>query len=218
MFDFFFTNLFWTQGKQLLVVLSALALAGLLSWRPLFLVSATLLVFCLFFFRNPTRVCVPALRDSSVLVCPADGKVVSIDYDETGGIEGQFYQKIAIFLSPFDVHVNWLPTAGTVERIAYRKGAFTLAYLPKSSDKNERNDIYIRTDNGQLVCVRQIAGILVRRICWWVGPGDVVKAGHKFGMIRFSSRVELLLPKNVKVAVGVGQHVFGGQTVIGHWR
>ena len=174
------------------------------------------LIFSFYFFRNPDRVCVQALADPAVIVCPADGKIVSIQFDANNGLEG-FARKVSIFISPFDVHVNWSPVAGTVDAITYTPGSFTLAFLPKSSHLNEHNDIRIHADNGSDVMVRQIAGTIARRICCWVNEDDTVNAGQKVGMIKFGSRVDLFLPADVALSVGLGQRVYGGETVLGRW-
>jgi len=190
---------------------------GLIFFRPVWYISLFLLIFSFYFFRNPDRVCIPALDDAAVLICPADGKVVDIVFDSTMQLEG-FAQKVSIFLSPIDVHVNWTPMSGTVEDVVYRPGTFSMAFLPKASELNERNDVSIANQKGEKIVVRQIAGTIARRICCWVKKGQSVPAGLKYGMIRFGSRVDILLPANVTLAVGIGQRVVGGQTVLGRWQ
>jgi phosphatidylserine decarboxylase len=210
-------NLLWTEGRMLVVVL---AVAGLLIgyfFPPALYGIAVLFIFCFFFFRNPERVCVEAQHDATVLVCPADGWVVGIDTTATHDLDG-YAQRVSIFLTPFDVHVNWLPYAGTVENVVYHKGTFAFAFLPKSSDKNERNDVVITTVHHKKIKVRQIAGSIARTIVCWVQVGQGLLAGQKFGMIKFGSRVDVFLPENVQVAVTNGQRVKGGQTVLGYWR
>ncbi|HSW73918.1 MAG TPA: phosphatidylserine decarboxylase family protein [Candidatus Limnocylindria bacterium] len=216
MIPFLQSNLLWTEGLQIVTVLAALALGALLLYRPLFWGVVGLFIFSFYFFRNPDRVCVQALTDPAIIVCPADGKIVDIQRDGNT-LEGYAY-KISIFLSPFDVHVNWSPVAGVVEAVTYRPGTFSLAFLPKSSELNERNDVRIVMPDGRTVLVRQIAGTIARRICCWVKEGDELKAGQKIGMIRFGSRVDLFLPVNVELMVGRGQRVYGGHTVIGVLR
>jgi phosphatidylserine decarboxylase len=125
--------------------------------------------------------------------------------------------KISIFLSPFDVHVHWVPTSGVVDRIVYTPGAFHPSFIPKSSELNERCDVHVRCDAQRRYIVRQIAGAIARRIICWVHEGDSLTCGDTYGMIRFGSRVELLLPANVHIDVGLGQYVYGGSTVIGRW-
>lgn len=208
-------NLLWSQAPGLVALLALCFIAALYWYRPLLILIIPLMLFSIYFFRNPERICLPALHDPSIIVSPADGKVVSI----TPCSEEGYAYKISIFLSPFDVHVNRIPVSGVVESVEYRSGTFSFAFLPKSSELNERNDVCIRAVyTNQLILVRQIAGTIARRICCWVKPDDAVTGGQIFGMIRFGSRVDLLLPKNVHSVVGVGQRVYGGQTVIGVWR
>jgi phosphatidylserine decarboxylase len=209
-------NLLWTQGLPIVLVLAAIAVFSMLFFRPLLVVVLLFFMFSIYFFRNPERVCQEAQNDPSVLVCPSDGKVLDISYDKDNGLEG-YTQKVSVFLSAFDVHVNWSPIAGQVKEVKYRTGTFKFAFLPKSSEFNERNDLLILADNGKTIKVRQIAGMVARRICCWVNNGDVLKRGDKYGMIRFGSRIEIFLPDSVKLSVGVGQRVYGGQTVLGRW-
>jgi len=216
MFEFFKNNLIWTQGVSILVVLGVLAIFSILFFKPLLYVVILFLLFTLYFFRNPLRICKEAIDDMTVLVCPADGKVIDIVYDKNNGLDG-YAQRISIFLSPFDVHVNWSPMSGIVQDVQYKKGAFKVAFLPKSSELNERNDLLITDKNGKTIKVRQIAGLIARRICCWVNKGETIKAGQKYGMIKFSSRVDIFLPATVKLNVGIGQRVYGGQTVLGRW-
>jgi len=212
----FKNNLLWTQGLPIVIILVALSVFSFVFFKPLIYFIVGFFIFSLFFFRNPERICKEALDDPSVLVCPSDGKVVDIVYDKHAGLDG-YTQRVSIFLSAFDVHVNWVPMSGIVKQIAYKKGAFKLAFLPKSSELNERNDLLISDQNGKTIKVRQIAGLVARRICCWVNEGESVKTGQKYGMIRFGSRVDIFLPAEVTLNVGVGQRVYGGQTVLGRW-
>jgi phosphatidylserine decarboxylase len=211
------SNLLWTEGSFVVFILIVSALFGLLFYRPLFWTAFIGFIFSIYFFRNPDRVCVPAQTDDSVIVCPADGTVVDIAFDANNGLEG-YAQKVSIFLSPLDVHVMWAPMSGEVERIMYRPGTFTFAFLPKSSEFNERNDLLLSNAHGQLLKVRQIAGAFARRICCWVHAGQKLAVGGKYGMIRFGSRVDVFMPSNVSLLVSVGQKVLGGQTVLATWQ
>ncbi len=210
MFMWLTQNLFWTQAQPILFVLIGLFLLHIFI-RPLLYIAAFIFVFSLFFFRNPDRVCPEALRDPLVIMAPADGKIVDIvDLDDE-----LFGQKIAIFLSPLDVHVQWSPVPSTVQEVTYHEGAFEMAFLPKSSELNERNDVLLKTDSGTFIKVRQIAGTIARTIVCWVRAGDKMEVGQKFGMIKFGSRVELFLPRSAQLSVEVGQRVSGGLTVLG---
>lgn len=204
-------NLLWVEGKTLLVIIVGLGLFGYFVVSLFLYAALFLFLFSFYFFRNPERTCKEALTDSSLLVCPADGRVVAIEQ-----INDSFYsQKIALFLSPLDVHVNRIPVSGKIIDVVYHEGEFAMAFLPKSSDLNERNDIIIQTHNGTLFKVRQIAGTIARVIVCWVKKDDQVTAGSLYGMIKFGSRVELFVPDSVTLTIKVGQKVYGGQTVLG---
>jgi phosphatidylserine decarboxylase len=209
-------NLIFSEGLVILLVLLASALIGFLWFRPLLYVSVGLLLFCFYFFRNPERIHEVALHDSTLLLSPADGRVVDIQFDENNGLEGYAY-KISIFLSVFNVHVNRMPCTGVIEEIKYKKGVFVPAYVPKSSELNERNDIIIRRDDGSSLVVRQIAGIIARRIRCWVRQGSLIPVGSRYGMIKFGSRVDIFLPACVDLSIVKGQRVYGGSTIIGRW-
>lgn len=211
MVSFFTHNLLWSQGINLLFVITILIICSYF-WRPLLFVAAGLFLFSLYFFRNPDRECPEASTNKDVLVCPADGKIVSIEQLPE---QDEFGYKIAIFLSPFDVHVTRCPLTSKVAATAYRKGIFKMAFLPKSSELNEANDILLQTTSGTLIKVRQIAGTIARVIVCWVREGDELTHGQTMGMIKFGSRVELFLPRAVAITVQNGQRVYGGQTVIG---
>jgi len=216
MIDFLRNNLLWVEGLPIVAVLAVITIVLFFIYKPLVILPLGFFIFSIYFFRNPVRVCKEALEDTSVLVCPSDGKVIEIIHDESNGIEG-YAQRVSIFLSAFDVHVNWAPISGTVQEVKYKKGAFKLAYLPKSSELNERNDLLIKDQHGKTIRVRQIAGLVARRIVCWVKAGDAIQSGQKYGMIKFGSRVDILLPSDVKLNVEVGQRVYGGQTVLGRW-
>ncbi len=171
-------------------------------------------LFCLYFFRDPERV--PPGRPGALLA-PADGKVVVVEPAtpplELGlGVVPRW--RIGIFLSVLDVHVNRVPADGTVTRIAYRHGAFLNASLDKAGDENERNAIAIRLTDGREIAVVQIAGLIARRIMCELREGDAVRAGARFGIIRFGSRTDLYLPEGVRPLVAEGQMMIGGETVI----
>lgn len=214
LWDFITTNLLWSQGIVLLIGILVCAILGYLFYRPLWYGMLIFFLFSFWFFRNPKRQCSELHYDKSVIICPADGKIVDIQFHDVGF---GFSQKVSICLSLLDAHVNWIPVSGVISHMVYKPGTYTLACLPKSSELNERHDVYIKNDEGKRVMVRQIAGALARRICWWVHENQRIEAGDTFGMIRFGSRVELFLPEEVVLTVGIGQLVYGGQTVIGRW-
>jgi phosphatidylserine decarboxylase len=161
-------------------------------------------LFMAFFFRDPKRV-PPA--DPDVVVSPADGRVTRIESSGSGNV-------ISIFLSPLDVHINRSPIPGKIVDMIYSPGKFLMATNEKASLVNEQNALTIQGEKITVVC-KQIAGILARRVVCWKGKGDNLGLGERFGMIKFSSRTDVLLPPNVKIMVKEGQRVRGGTTVIG---
>lgn len=174
-------------------------------------VAASLLVvalFMAFFFRDPKRI---PPTDPDVIVSPADGRVTRI---ESAGQGTQWQTVISIFLSPLDVHINRSPIPGKIVDVLYSPGKFLMATNEKASLVNEQNALTIQGDRITVVC-KQIAGILARRIVCWKGKGDSLGLGERFGMIKFSSRTDVLLPANVNVTVKEGERVRGGITVIG---
>ena len=188
-------------------VLLAIAAWALGFWY----VAAFLIVvalFMAFFFRDPKRV---PPSDPDVVVSPADGRVTRI---ESQTPETTLPTVISIFLSPFDVHINRSPIPGKIIDVLYSPGKFLIATNEQASLVNEQNALTIQGDKITVVC-KQIAGILARRIVCWKAKGDSLGLGERFGMIKFSSRTDVLLPANVRVTVKEGQRVRGGITVIG---
>lgn len=216
MMNFFTHNLLWSQAPTLVLAFVLLFFFGLRFNKFWCHLAVIFLLGTLFFFRNPTRTCSASQTDECILICPADGTVVDVCLKHDNMLEGTFAQRVSIFLSPFDVHVQWIPTTGVIKKITHVPGAYVCAFLAKSSLLNEHNDVLIKNKFGAIM-VRQIAGFVARRICCWVTENQVVYAGQKFGMIRFGSRVDVFLPATVELNVGVGQRVVGGQTVLGRW-
>jgi len=182
------------------------AAGGVASWLagpwygvPLYLLAA----FCLYFFRDPERV----IPEGAVAVSPADGKVVAVR------AESPILTRISVFLNVFDVHVNRAPVAGRIKEVLYKKGAFQVASREKASTGNEQNLIVIESPHGD-VAFRQIAGLIARRIVCYKKPGDRVAAGERVGMIKFGSRVDVLLGPEWEIAVQRGARVRAGSTVL----
>ena len=193
------------EGTPYIVVplLLAVAAAVLGYWY----VAAVLFVvtlFMAFFFRDPNRV---PPSDPNVVVAPADGKVTRIESQPQGSV-------VSIFLSPLDVHINRSPIPGRIIDVLYSPGKFLIATSEQASLVNEQNALTIQGDSITVVC-KQIAGILARRIVCWKRKGDNLSLGERFGMIKFSSRTDVLLPGNVTLTVKKGDRVRGGTTVIG---
>ena len=164
--------------------------------------------FMAFFFRDPRR---QAPNTAGIVVAPADGRVTRVKV--AGGDDGT-KSLVSIFLSPLDVHVNRAPIAGTIEKIDYRSGKFLMATSERARDENEQNTLTIAGADITVKC-SQIAGILARRIVCWKREGDRLECGERFGMIKFGSRTDLMLPSTVEILVKEGMHVRGGITVIG---
>jgi phosphatidylserine decarboxylase len=187
----------------------ALALAGagvLVAWlvNPWFAgVLWLLALFCLYFFRDPERV----IPSGAVAVSPADGKVVAVK------AESPTLQRISIFLNIFDVHVNRAPVAGAITGVEYRAGRFLVASRERCSAENEQNVVTMDGDGSRIV-FKQIAGLIARRIVFNKKPGDRVSAGERVGLIKFGSRVDVLLGPEWEIAVRPGMRVAGGSSVI----
>ncbi len=176
--------------------------------------AGLLSLFITFFFRDPDR---KNGAQHKAVLSPADGKVLRIQRLEgTENALGEPAIKISIFMSVFNVHVNRIPVRGVIEMVSYRPGRFFPANLDKASEYNERNKIILRTDNSQKIVFIQIAGLIARRIACWVGEGDLVEAGQRFGLIRFGSRLEVYLPAICHVTATQGQKVRAGETVLGY--
>lgn len=174
-------------------------------------VSVLLLGFVTYFFRNPTR---DILTHDNLIIAPADGKIVVIEEVEVDEYFADKRLQVSIFMSPTNVHVNRAPIKGEVKYSKYHEGRYLVAWHPKSSHENERTSIVI--DNGNFdVMMRQIAGKVARRIVNNLEEGDIVDQGLDFGFIKFGSRVDLFLPVNTQIKVGLGEKVKGGETVIG---
>jgi len=197
-------------------MIGSVAAAGLIGWAIglLFVtaVAGVALLFLLWFFRNPRRV---PPEGEQWLVSPADGRVVEIDPCREERFLQMEMTRVGIFMSPVDVHVNRMPCAGKIGAIHYFPGRYLMAYHPKASLENEHQVMVIESDGGMRLLVVQIAGFLARRIETWVGTGEHLGRGERFGLIRLGSKVDLYLPPSVSVRVKVGDRVRAGESVIG---
>ena len=174
------------------------------------LVLAGLTTFFLFFFRDPER---RSNAPASAVLSPADGRVMIAGAPTSSAFPPSDWQQISIFLSPMDVHVNRLPVGGTVVKVEYHRGRFLPAYRPDASDLNEYTEVVL-DHGGQPVVVRQIVGILARRIVCRVKQGDVVQAGDRFGVMKFGSRMDIFIPSSATLHAKVGDKAVGGVTVL----
>jgi phosphatidylserine decarboxylase len=177
-----------------------------LSW-----IGWALLIFCIQFFRDPPRI-IPQIEGA--LICPADGKVIAIEQVQDPYLNRQAL-KVSVFMNVFNVHSNRIPFAGKIMKTWYFPGKFLNAALNKASLENERNALHIRTESGHDITCVQIAGLVARRILCYVGEGDTVSAGQRYGFIRFGSRIDLYLPIETQIDVQLGQAVYSGSIILG---
>jgi len=178
----------------------------------IYALSLALVVFILFFFRDPDR---ETPDDDSLIISPADGKVVMVKE-----VEEDIYMKskaiqISIFLSPLNVHVNRVPASGTIEYVKYHPGVYLMAWDERASSMNERADFGLKLNSGIKIFFRQITGFLARRIVYSITEQDEVKAGSRFGMMKFGSRMDVLVPGEVEVSVKEGDRTVAGESVLG---
>jgi phosphatidylserine decarboxylase len=205
------------EGKWPIIVLAALSAATIIwcpvLWAPILPVA--LLAFTISFFRDPERA-IPA--DPKALVSPGDGKVVEVKTaNEPYFLDGEAMM-VAIFLSVFDVHVQRAPIEGEIKFVKYNPGKFLDARNPECALVNENRVIGIETADGFRVTVRQVAGLIARRIVGWAGESAKLAKGDRIGMIRFGSRVELFVPPGTEVVAKVGDYAKGGETVLARRR
>lgn len=182
-------------------------LCAFLRLPPVSLLFFLLAIFVCYFFRNPDRA-IP--QGENLIVSPADGKIVKISQSADGS------QTVSIFLNIFNVHVNRSPISGELSRLEYKHGKFKAAFDDEASRVNEQNILTIH-GGGHEVVVRQIAGLIARRVICWKKPGHTVERGEPIGLIRFGSRVDIVLPRQVRIFVRIGDQVRGGTTILGEY-
>lgn len=202
------------EGYPFLAAFAAATVILFWLWQPLGWIGVVLTIWCYYFFRDPVRM-VP--DRAGLLVTPADG-VISLIEPAVPPAELEMgdaaLTRVSVFMNVFDCHVNRLPIAGTVRKVAYRPGKFLNASLDKASEDNERNALAVTLEDGREIAVVQIAGLVARRIVCDVKGGEKLPTGARFGMIRFGSRVDVYLPDGVQPLVVVGQIMTSGETVI----
>jgi phosphatidylserine decarboxylase len=196
-------------------ILPAAVAACILGWIGWWWAAMPLTLFalaCLGFFRDPERT-PPAV--TGAILAPADGRVMGVVEVDDGWVGRAV--RVSIFLSPLDVHVNRSPVASLVRDVQYVPGRFLAAYRDEASELNERCTVALEGDSARLT-VRQIAGVVARRIVCRVRPGDKLQAGERYGLIRFGSRTDLVMPQGTELRVRVGDRVRGGETIMGVLR
>ena len=209
------------EGKTILIVSAFLFI--LLGWGSFVLlpdlqiisyavlaVLAVIYIWFLWFFRVPS---IQINKNEKTILAPADGKVVVIEKAIESEVLNEERIQISVFMSPLNVHQNRTPIAGLIKYFKYHPGKFLVAWHPKSSTENERTTL-VMENNGIQILFRQIAGIMARRIKWYVKEGDRLDQGDEFGFIRFGSRVDTYIPLDAAVKVQIGDVVKGGRTVL----
>lgn len=201
---------------KVLILSAAISAAGYI-WAPqwlsiaLYILMGVFVVFTLYFFRDPDRT---TPDDPSLLISPADGKVIlKKEWDDHPYIGGPAIQ-ISIFLSPLDVHVNRVPVTGIVDYAEYFPGKYLVAWHEKASELNERSEFGVTHPSGKKVFFNQITGYVARRITYNISLGDEVKAGDRFGMMKFGSRMDIAIPKDLNFEVEQNDRVVGGETIL----
>lgn len=198
------------EGYSFMAVFSVIALAAALLLGPMWAtLPLSLALFMVFFFRDPER----KTPDGPGYLSPADGRVVSMGLEhEPEHLKGEAL-KISVFMSPLNVHVNRSPCAGEVARVRHTPGSFRAAYRDEASWKNENTAVLIKCDGGDIL-VRQVAGFLARRTVCRARPGDFLERGQRFGIIKFSSRLDVYLPPDAEAKVKLNDRVRAGETVL----
>lgn len=175
-------------------------------------ISAFLLFFFAYFFRNPPRKVY--LDDASLVIAPADGTIVVVEPTDELEYFGDRRIQVSIFMSVFNVHANWYPIKGTILKSVHHSGRHMAAFLPKSSSENERSTVVIESEGKTQILVRQIAGALARRIVTYAHAGKNCHLNEHLGFIKFGSRVDLFFPMDTEIFVTVGESTTGNETII----
>ena len=202
------------EGWKFFGIFAGITALLAMVWEPLGVIGLVCTVWCYYFFRDPERV-TPEIED--VVVSPADGivqMITKVKAPEELDMGDEEFTRVSVFMSVFNVHVNRAPAEGTIGKAVYVPGKFLNASLDKASKDNERQLLTIKTAGGREIVVVQIAGLIARRILCFAKPGDKYKAGERFGLIRFGSRLDVYLPAGVEPLVCVGQTMVAGETVM----
>ena len=202
------------EGWKFFGIFAAITALLAMIWEPLGVIGLVCTVWCYYFFRDPERV-TPEIKD--VVVSPADGivqMITKVKAPEELDMGGEEFTRVSVFMSVFNVHVNRAPAEGTITKAVYVPGKFLNATLDKASKDNERQILAMKTKGGKTLCFVQIAGLVARRILCEATEGMEYKAGERFGLIRFGSRLDVYLPEGVEPQVCLGQTMVAGETVI----
>ena len=201
------------DGYKFIAMFAVATLILAWLWEPLGWIGAALTCWCIYFFRDPVR---HTPMNSRLVVSPADGIISSLGMFAPPpelGLGAEPMQRISVFMSVFDCHVNRMPVAGRIVRITYRPGLFVNADLDKASEDNERSCLIVEGERGRFGVV-QIAGLIARRIVCFSKQGESLAAGERFGLIRFGSRVDVYCPSGTRSLVTVGSKAIAGETVL----
>ena len=212
-------------AKEGYVLVGAAILIGIVLWAigwqfssfirwVLAALGILVVAFTLYFFRDPARTPPQEAVDGKLLLAPADGKVVEIVTEEEPLYLKGNARRLSIFLSPLNVHVNRAPATGVIEYDQYVPGEYLVAWHPKASEKNERSQLGMVHASGTKILFKQIAGAVARRIVYHIGVGDSVRAGERFGIVKFGSRMDVIVPPSIDFVVSVGDVVRAGETVL----
>ena len=204
------------SGLPFIIIFCLITLIIGWIWSPFFFIGLILTIWCIYFFRNPERV-IPDNIDNSLVVAPADGKIIEIEEitpNEEIGLPKNKYIKIGIFMNVFNVHVNRSPMSGTIFKKNYIPGLFFNASLDKASKENERLSLVMSVNNKVKIAFVQIAGLLARRIVNEAQEGTKFVTGQIFGIIRFGSKVDVYIPTGSKINVLKGQTSIAGETIL----
>ncbi len=202
------------EGTKFVGIFAAITFVLFWVWQPLGWLGVLMTIWCYYFFRDPKRT-IPL--DDTLILSPADGIVSLIEPAVPPlelGMGPDALTRVSVFMNVFNCHVNRAPVSGKITAIAYRPGTFLNASLDKASEDNERNSLAIEITDGRKIAVVQIAGLVARRIVCWSKTGHVLRAGERFGLIRFGSRLDVYLPDGVAPKVALGQTMVAGETVI----
>ena len=203
---------FAPEGYPFFFIFALAAVITAVFGKPwMIAVPLVLLLFMFFFFRDPERI---TTENKNAFYSPADGKVILIKETFENELLNEKALEVSIFMSPFDVHVNRAPCNGVVKDVRHYPGKFLAAFKPESSISNEHITMLLESEHGKIV-VRQVAGFLARRAVCRVKPGDLLKQGQRYGIIKFSSRLDIFLPLHTQIKVKLNDKVKAGETVLG---